>query len=157
MPPLDERYLNVIRTLSTTLEGRSVVWALTGSTSFALQGVPLTPNDVDVQTTEDGAYAIEEAFSERVVEPVSFSESEMIRSHFGVVELNGIRIEILGAVQKRQPDGRWEPPVDVTDHRSFVGIEGVSIPVLTLQYEASAYEQLGRSERAAILTKHAEN
>lgn len=157
MPPLDEQYLNVIKTLSTTLEGRSVVWALTGSTSFALQDVPLTPNDIDVQTTEDGAYAIEEAFSEQVVEPVSFSESETIRSHFGVVELDGIRIEIMGAVQKRQSDGRWEPPVDVTDHRTFVDVEEILIPVLTLRYEASAYEQMGRSERATILAKHAEN
>lgn len=157
MPTLDERYLNVIKTLSTSLEYRSVVWALTGSTSFALQGVPLTPNDVDIQTTEDGAYAIEEAFSGRVVEPVSFSESETIRSHFGVVEINGIRVEIMGAVQKRQPDGKWEPPVNVTDHRTFVDVDGISIPVLTLQYEASAYEQLGRSKRATVLSKHAEN
>jgi hypothetical protein len=31
-------------------------WALTGSTSFALRGVPVEPDDVDVRTTERGAY-----------------------------------------------------------------------------------------------------
>ena len=157
MPALDKRYLSVLKTLTTTLKDCSAVWALTGSTSFVLQGVPLSPNDVDVQTTEDGVYAIEEVFEERIIDPVSLSESEAIRSHFGVLELNGVRVEIMGAVHKRQPDGTWESPVSITDHRTFVDVEDISVPVLSLRYEAKAYERLGRSERAALLSKHAEN
>lgn len=156
MPELDDRYLDALETLATTLDDRSVTWALTGSTSFALQGVPLTPDDIDVQTTEDGAYAIEDAFSERVVDPVSFSESEAIRSHFGAIDLHGVRVEIMGAVQKRRDDGTWEPPVDVMDHRTVVDTGHVRVPVLSLEYEAKAYERLGRSERAARLAEYSD-
>ena len=74
MGPLDGTYLDVIETLSMTLEDRSVIWVLTGSASFVLQGVPLTPNDIDVQTTEEGAYFIEELFEQHITEPVSFAE-----------------------------------------------------------------------------------
>ena len=155
MRTLDDAYLGVVETLSTTLEGYPVAWALTGSTSFALQGVPVTPNDVDVQTTEEGAYAIEEAFQGQRIEPVSFSESGIIRSHFGAFDLDGIRVEVMGAVQKRLPDGTWEPPVDVSDHRTFVPVGGNSVPVLSLEYEATAYERLGRTERAALLREYA--
>ncbi|QKY20759.1 hypothetical protein B4589_010365 [Halolamina sp. CBA1230] len=154
MPALDERYRNAIGTLVARLDGDEP-WALTGSASFALQGVPVEPNDIDVQTTEAGADAIESAFADRVVEPVSLSAAEGITSHFGALELAGVRVEIMGAVQKRRPDGAWEPPVDVTEHRRFVDLDGRSVPVLSLQYEAAAYERLGREERAALLSEHA--
>ncbi|WP_433629873.1 nucleotidyltransferase domain-containing protein [Halomicrococcus sp. NG-SE-24] len=155
MSALDERYLDALRTLSTTLDD-DVEWAVTGSTGFALQGVPLSPDDVDVQTTGDVVYEIAERFAEQVVDPVSFSESTAIRSHFGALELDGVRVELMGGVQKRRADGTWEPPVDVTEHRVFVDAGGVRVPVLSLRYEAEAYERLGRSERAALLSEHVE-
>jgi hypothetical protein len=156
MAPLDEQYLDVLGRLSARLADRSVTWALTGSTSFALQGVALTPTDIDLQTTEAGAYAVEELFPEQIVEPVSFAETETIRSHFGALVLDGIRVEVMGAVQKRRPDGTWEPPVDISEHRTVVDVDGMRIPVLSLDYEAAAYERLGRSARAALLSEHAE-
>ncbi|WP_440008420.1 nucleotidyltransferase domain-containing protein [Halomicrococcus sp. SG-WS-1] len=155
MSTLDERYLDALRTLSTTLDD-DVEWAVTGSTGLALQGVPLSPDDVDVQTTGGGVYEIAERFAEQVVDPVSFSESAAIRSHFGALELDGVRVELMGGVQKRRADGTWEPPVDVTEHRVFVDAGGVRVPVLSLRYEAEAYERLGRSERAALLSEHVE-
>lgn len=130
-------------------------WALTGSLSFALRGVPLEPDDVDVQTTEVGAYALERRLAERVVEPVSFEESESIRSHFGALEVGGVRVEVMGDLQKRV-DGRWERPVDVTAHRRWISVEDTEIPVLSLAYEAEAYDDLGRDERAALLREYAE-
>lgn len=154
MPALDGRYRAAIGTLATELDDDEP-WALTGSASFALQGVPVEPNDIDVQTTEAGAYAIESAFADRVVEPVSFSAADRITSHFGALELGGVRVEVMGAVRKRRPDGTWEPPVDVREHRRFVDLDGRSVPVLSLQYEAAAYERLGRDERAALLSEHA--
>ncbi|WP_254765732.1 nucleotidyltransferase domain-containing protein [Salinilacihabitans rarus] len=156
MPPLGDDHRAAIRTLATELEGAGVTWALTGSASFALQGVPVEPDDVDVQTTAEGASEIERRFAERVVEPVSFSAAERIRSHFGAFEVEGVRVEVMGAVQKRRADGRWESPVDVAAHRREVSLDGVCVPVLSLAYEARAYERLGRTERAALLREHVE-
>lgn len=121
-----------------------------------LQDVPLDPDDIDVQTTETGAYTIEECFSEDIIESVCFSEGEQIRSNFGVLELRGVRVELMGAVQKRRQDGTWEPPVDIRNHRKFVTLNGMQIPVLSLRYEAQAYERLGRMERAERLREYAE-
>ncbi|ELY96937.1 hypothetical protein C482_14854 [Natrialba chahannaoensis JCM 10990] len=71
--------------------------------------------------------------------------------------MNEIRVELIGALQKRQSDGTWEQPVDITAHRVFVEFGNVSIPALSLQYEATAYEQMGRSDRAALLEKYADD
>ncbi|MFC4438183.1 MULTISPECIES: nucleotidyltransferase domain-containing protein [Natrialbaceae] len=154
MPSINRRFRGVVKTLATALD--DVPWALTGSTSFALQGVPLTPNDVDVQTTEDGAYEIERRFAAQVVEPVSFAESASIRSHFGALEQDGVRVEIMGDVRKRRDGGTWGSPIELAEHHEFVTVDGVRVPVLSLEYEADAYEKLGRTERAALLREHAD-
>lgn len=130
-------------------------WALTGSTSFALQGLDLKPDDIDVQTTEAGAYRIEATFADAVATPVEFRESEGIRSHFGVLGLEGIEVEIMGDVERRGPDG-WVGPPDLSAHRQMVTVDCRSVPVLDLAYEARAYEMLGREKRAAQLRAHVE-
>lgn len=155
MSALGPAHRAAVRTLATTLAETDIVWALTGSTSFALQGVPLDPNDVDVQTTESGAYRIEEAFADEVVDPVIFSEGECIRSHFGALDVEGVRVEVMGAVEREVADGTWELAVDVATRREFVEMDGIRVPVLPLDYEARAYEQLGRSDRAALLREYA--
>lgn len=156
MGSLPEPHRDALERLCTTLADRSVTWALTGSTSFALQGVPLSPEDIDVQTTPDGAYAIETAFEDHITQPVQFQETETIRSHFGALDLGGIRVELMGGVEKRRPDGTWDDPVDIAAHREFVSVRDQRVPVLALAYEAEAYARLGRSERAALLAEHAD-
>lgn len=73
-----------------------MVWALTGSTSFALQGVPVVPGDIDVQTDERGAYVIQDLLRDKITRPVTLASSGQIRSHFGAVVLHGVEVEIIG-------------------------------------------------------------
>ncbi len=150
---LPDSHAAVVRRLVDGLEG--VPWALTGSTSFALQGVPVEPDDVDVQTTAHGAHEVEARFADSVVDPVARSSGDGVRSHFGVLSVAGVRVEVMGGLQKRV-DGEWEPPVDVTEHREFVTLDDRRVPVLSLSYEAAAYERLGRQERAALLREYAD-
>lgn len=151
LPPT---HLAVLRRLVAVLAPTDIVWALTGSTSFALQGVPIPVNDIDVQTDVAGAYRIAELFADEVVRPVVCSGTEQIRSHFGALTIGGIAVELMGGLQKRLPDGGWEEPVDVLAHRRFVRPEGFAIPVLELAYEEQAYRLLGRVERADLLRGH---
>lgn len=129
------------------LEGRDVNWALTGSMSFALQGVPVAVDDIDIQTDQAGAYELERCLAEFVQRPVSFSAAERIRSYFGV------RVEIMGDIQKRLPDGTREEPVDPRRHRVFVAVGDRQVPVLSLEYEYTAYLALGRTEKARLLQR----
>lgn len=49
-----------------------LVWALTGSTSFALQGMDVQAHDIDIQTDRDSAYTLGTLLKEHCVEPVRF-------------------------------------------------------------------------------------
>lgn len=141
----------VLSKLYHELQGSNVNWVVTGSLSFALQGLPLTPHDIDIQTDEAGAYEIERRFALYITRKVVFSSTERIRSHFGALLIDGIKVELMGDVQKRLEDSRWEEPVDLDCHKLFVAFEDMDVPVLSLEYEAQAYRKLDRLERAQML------
>ena len=145
------RHLEVLRKIVTRLKDRSISWAVTGSLGIALQGVPVKVHDIDIQTDKDGAYEIERCFTECVVEPVRYSESERIRSHFGALEIDGVKVEIMGDVQKLLGEEGWEEAVEVESYRQWVETEGMRVPVMSLEHEYQAYLRLGRSEKAEML------
>ncbi len=145
------RFLPAIRVISAGLEGMTEPWAITGSLGFALQGSGVEIHDIDLQTSQAGAFDIERHLSAFSKKAVVFSEAEQIRSYFGSLEIGGIKVEIMGSVQKRLPDGTWEAPVDVSPLRAWIDYAGLRLPAMDLEYEYQAYRILGRIERAALL------
>jgi hypothetical protein len=141
-------YARALRRLLDALRDCDAVWALTGSAGLALQGVAIVPRDIDVQTDKQGAYAIQERLKAYVTRPVAFSATGRIRSHLGALRLAGVPVELMGRLQKRLPDGRWDVPVDVGSLRTVLSWQGYAVPVLPLEYEYQAYLTLGRTETA---------
>jgi hypothetical protein len=150
---IDPAFVAVLRQIVTKLPDGEVNWVLTGSLSFALQGLSLEPHDIDIQTDKQGAYEIERRFAWQVSRKVMYSAGERMRSHFGALLIDGIEVEIMGDIQKRLEDGSWESPVDLNSHKRFVHFEGMQVPVLSLEYEAQAYQKMGRLERAEMLRR----
>ena len=148
-----QAYIIVLNEIIKRLYGENIDWALTGSLSFALQGMKTNVHDIDLQTSAEGAYYIEKLFSEFIQKKVTWLESEKICSHFGVLQIKGIKVEIMGALRKKLPDGSWEPAVDIREHRHYIQINELSVPVLSLSYESEAYLKLGRTEKAEQLKK----
>jgi hypothetical protein len=150
---INPTFLEVLRKIYDRLDTNDVNWVITGSLGFALQGVPVEPKDIDIQTDEVGAYEIERRFSEYVTKTVHFSSADRIRSHFGALMIDGIKVEIMGNIQKRLENGTWERPVDLDQYKHFVEVGGMQIPVLSLQYEYQAYLKLSREKKAQMLKK----
>jgi hypothetical protein len=148
-------YLSVLRKIYPLLSSCTQPWVITGSFGMALQGMDVEVHDIDLQTNQAGAYEIERLLCNDVKEPVRFSTSDAIRSYFGSLEIDGVKIEIMGDLQKRlTPEPPvWEEPVKVEDHRCWVDVEEMHIPVLSLEYEYQAYLKLGRTEKAAQIKR----
>lgn len=153
---LNPDVLQALLLVASRLDAAGVSWALTGSLGHALQGVPVRVNEVDIQTDERGAYRAEQYLAAWRVNRVELSSTDRIRSHLGEFSVQGVKVEVMGAVQKRLPAGGWEPAADVASHRTHVQVAGRSVPVLTLTSEAEAYAALGRAERAQLLRSYAE-
>jgi len=144
---INSNSLRVLHQLHNKLDIGEVNWAVTGSLDFALQGMDVDGYGIDIQTDKSGAYEIDHWFSRYVVRNVEFSSSEKIRSHFGELSIDGIKVEIMGDIQKYLPDGNWEDPPDIYSNRRFIDYAGLSIPVISLESECEAYYHLGSMEK----------
>jgi len=131
---IEPQYLDALRKIYARLKDCQANWVITGSLGMALQGMDIEVHDIDIQTDQRGAYEIESRFSEYVVKPVRYSVSERIRSHYGMLELDDIKVEVMGDIQKRIDEQMWEEPVKVEQYRRWVEIEVMKIPVLSLEY-----------------------
>lgn len=149
---MNPQYLAVIRLLIERLDGAGV-WALTGSLGMALQGAPVEPHDVDVQTDAAGAYEIERRLAAFVTRPVRFSATEAVRSHFGALRIGGLDVEIIGAIEKCASDGGWLGPPSLARIIRWVTVDDLQVPVLDLEYELAAYRTLGRLDRVRVVER----
>lgn len=150
---LPRPYQLAVRRLVANLPFDEVNWALTGSVAHRLQGADIGCHDVDVQTDEPGAYEIASRLHRWVVESVELRSSARMRSHFGRLRFDDLQVDVdvMGAVQKRTMNGPWSEPTNPSDHRVYVSAGSVDVPVLSLRYEADAYEAIGRPDRARLL------
>lgn len=137
-----------LKTIISRLVDLPYAWAVTGSLGMALQGMTLPVHDIDLQTGQAGAYAIGRRLASFTITPVRLLESERIRSHLGLFEMDGVQVEVMGDLQNRLENQGWGEPVQVEDHRQWVELAGLRVPVLSLEYEVQAYHLMGRKEKA---------
>ena len=153
MDTITPAHRSALKRIHGLLEGSGVTWVVTGSLRMALQGMAIAVHDIDIQTDRAGAYEIEARLSEFMRRSVSVRSSEKIRSHFGAAEIEGVSVEVMGDIQKRVEGEVWDTAPNLQELRRTVLIEGISVPVLSLEYEYGAYLRLGRTDKARAIRK----
>jgi len=142
-----------LQKIHTLLNGCQADWVVTGSLGMALQGVPVSVHDIDIQTDHMGAYELEERLCAHVTTPVHLKESGQMRSHFGRFEMDGVQVEIMSDIQRRIDENTWDEPTFVATYREWVDAGGMQVPVMNLEYEVRAYRRWGRQEKAEMLKR----
>lgn len=153
---IEPRILTALELICAVLDGQPVSWAITGSLGMALQGLPVSPRDIDLQTDAQGAAAIQALLGEFVRQPVGLRETETMRSVYARLQIADVEVEIIGDIQRREPGAAWEPPTDLQHQRRWVYYDGRMLPVLSIAYEAGAYRRMGRAQKAEMLQKWAD-
>jgi len=145
---ISQRLVDVLIRVCSELENRNLNWAVVGSLGLALRGAPIEPRDIDIMTDKVGAYEIERIFSDSVTSPVTLKSSGTIRSHFGALNIDGVKIEIMGDFQIRLKNGTWQGPPNLAALKEMEHVGEMSVPVLALAWEHDSYLKLGRKDRA---------
>src|SRR4030042_329572 len=132
---ISPRFMSVLQQIHDRLKGREIRWTVVGSMGLALRGLPLEPHDIDIMSDDIGAYEIERVLSEFVKKPVYLRESDTLRSHFGELEIDGVKVEIMGDLRIRASDGTWEELVDMQKDTQVAFVEDMRLPVLSFECE----------------------
>jgi len=144
----------VLRRVAQRLTEAGVTYKVVGGTAAALHGIPVTVNDLDLETDAEGAYRFQSMFAEQALLPFSWRESETYRSHFGRFDFGGVVMEVMGELQRREGD-EWVPTQTLTE--TTVALDGVSVRVPWLEEEVLAYLRRGRLVRAAKCLPHCDH
>jgi hypothetical protein len=101
-------FIKVLKIIFKKLRGKKVNWVLIGSSSLALEGMKIKPKDIDILTTKKGAFEFNKVFKKWEIESVKFKESKFFRSYFGEFKIEGVRVEVMGKLE-RKIEGKWIP------------------------------------------------
>jgi len=149
---INRRFVNVLRIIMNRLETRGINWVLGGSVNLALQGVDISPRDVDILTDKDGALQIGELLKDYESKRVELTKNEKFSSYFGKFRIEGIEVEVIGDLQSRTPDGKWTTQFR-PKRKTTLKLEELKIPASPLEVELEAYKMLGRRDRVQKISE----
>jgi hypothetical protein len=135
-----------LRRLAFDLHRLGLEYKVVGGASAELHGVPLPFKDLDLEMSADSACRFQQLFQAYTLQPVALSESDQYRSHFGKFEIDGVKIEVMGDLQRREGDG-WVPTWTRT--LDLIDLDGIPVRASWLEEETLSYIRRGRLERAA--------
>jgi predicted nucleotidyltransferase len=142
---ISKKLLIALKNIHEKLKDEKINWVLIGSTNLALQEIKIKPRDIDILTDKKGAFEINNLLKEYEVKPVRFSNSKLFGSqYFGEFKIGDIKVEVIGKLKKKKL---------VT---KIVKIDGMSLPVVSLEEELKAYEALRRKKDFSKIKKNKE-
>jgi hypothetical protein len=116
---------------------------LAGSLSLALQGVNVEPHDIDLLTDRQGAFRINAMLKKYEKKKVDYSETEKVSSFFGVFEMQGVKVEVMGDYRERQST-KWVSLSKRLANPKIIKVDGIRIPVSPLEDQLVSYRRSKR-------------
>jgi hypothetical protein len=116
---------------------------LAGSFSLALQSVAVVARDIDLMTDRQGAFTINALLKKYEKKKVEYSETENACSFFGVFEIQGVKVEVMGDYKEKQGN-KWVSLSKRLVNPRIIEVDGMRIPVSPLEDQLISY---GRSTR----------
>jgi hypothetical protein len=140
--------MQALKLLFGMLETSSVHWVLAGSFSLALQGIAVDPRDIDLMTDRRGAFRINAILKNYEKKKVEYSETENARSFFGVFEIEGVNVEVMGDYEEKQGN-KWVSLSKRLVNPRIIKVDGMRIPVSPLEDQLISYRTSKRPKDAA--------
>ena len=139
---IDSKIITALRIICDKLTQRDIRWVLVGSTSLTLQGVNVTPRDIDILTDKDGAYKINELLKDYEVQPVEYRQSERLQSHLGEFRISNVKVEVMGDYREKVK-GEWQNLDSRLVSPAIIQFAGMQLPVSPLRAQLRSYESSG--------------
>ncbi|MBN2458880.1 hypothetical protein JXB28_01220 [Candidatus Woesearchaeota archaeon] len=144
---IPEANYKALKTITEKLKGHDIDWVLIGSTNLALQGVDVEVHDIDLITDQQGGERMAELLKEYITKPFEYSEKGPFRSYYSILDIHGIKAEIIAEMQYKLRSGEWSDKSRVAE-KKMIEYQGLEVPVWDLKKEYEDYNLMGREEKA---------
>ena len=150
MCSLPSRLEKALRIVSKTLSEIGARWVLVGSTASCLNCVEVQPKDIDVIVESGKAYEVDSVFASRfrVLRRVKYSSSEVYSSHYGVFEIQGVKVEVMADLKICGEPGCLEVEFEeLYRYSRSLGIGNKGLRVAPLEWQLVANTLIPGKER----------
>lgn len=129
-------------------------WAVGGSASLALHGLPVDPGDLDLLVDHVAAAELVEGLRGAVVsDELRWDRGDVRAVRRALALIHGVEVEILEGVEAVSPAGDVVLATPDLDHVDWIIVSGRRIPVLPLPAMQALLDVTGDRERAAMVAK----
>ena len=151
---IPEKVVDTIKIISSKLKENGIDYAIIGSGNCALQGMDLTPRDLDLVVRLDDLKKMPEIFKEYSPseveklfpdskDPAWTAKLEKHPAYNVYFYIEGVEVQILG----EEDDGDYVSKL-LAKKIILVSLKGNNLPCFTLETEAEVYAQTFRPEKA---------
>ncbi len=151
---IPDNFLIPLRKIYREMQNDEIDWVITGSLGLAIKGIPVQPQDIDIQTDGDGLKHFVRTFSHALTQEPTIQETEHTRSVIATLMIEGIPVDIMGDVQHRDEDGFWDDPPNLSMNRIYLQVADMRIPTFTLDFEEEVYRSIGRKDKAELIAQY---
>ncbi|HEV2538100.1 MAG TPA: hypothetical protein VGU03_00165 [Frateuria sp.] len=124
-------------------------WCLIGSAAARLLGAEVGVADVDVLVSRADAQVLASHWADRRDASYAPADGDRFRSHFARFRFPGMPVELMGGLEHDAGEGwRAVPPGRLV----LVGLEGLAVPVPSLDDQIRILESFGRDKDRARAT-----
>jgi Aminoglycoside-2''-adenylyltransferase len=130
------------------------LWAVGGSASLALHGLPVDPRDLDLLVDHAAAAEMVDGLRDVVVsDEACWDRGDVRAARRALAVVHGVEVEILEGVQAVGPAGDVVVATPDLNEVDRVVVCGRQIPVLPLPAMRVLLEATGKRERAALVAE----
>jgi hypothetical protein len=129
-------------------------WAVGGSASLALHGLPVDPRDLDLLVDHAAAAEMVDALGDAVVsDEACWDRGDVRAARRALAVVHGVEVEILEGVEAVGAAGDVIVATPDLSHVDRIVVSGRQIPVLPLPAMQVLLDATGKRERAALVAK----
>lgn len=143
---LQDNFRSALAILATQLAARNIVWAIVGSTNMALQGMDVTPHDIDIATHVSNLPRIRKLFAGYQTSAIKELQTVYEPAWEITCQIDDVEVQFLG----EHDTGEYVSKL-LAKRVTHVPLDDVVIPCLTLDAEAQAYAETGREHKARFI------
>jgi len=119
----------------------SLIW----SANLAVHGIEINPKDIDVLTDSKEITKIKSVLKEYEKKLFSYGEKGLFKSYLAEYKINKIKVEIMADFEVKRKN-KWISLSDRLNNLNIIKLNGVEIPVSSLDEQLKGYKKLGRDK-----------
>ena len=152
------KFINILVKVAKYLNQLKVGWVLGGSTATFLHGLDIVPKDIDILTSKHESYEIAKHFSKsfETVKEMSYGETDIFASHYGIFKYHNTVIEVMGDLVIKSSDSEFFVPFPVLlKVAKQVFVRDTSILIVPLEWQLIANIMIpGKEERVKKIARY---